>query len=386
MKIPDLASQGGESASTAESREVAFVDLGAIHRELAPEIDGAIREVVDQTDFILGRAVHDFEAAFAGYCGVACAIGVDSGFSALELSLRACDIGPGDEVITAANTFVATVAAIESTGATPVLVDVDPFTRNLDPIALERAIRPATRAVIPVHLYGRPAEMEEITALASAYGLRVIEDACQAHGARYKGRRAGALGDAAAFSFYPSKNLGAYGDGGIVVTNDDEIAERVRLLRNLGSRVRYVHEDKGFNHRLDTLQAAVLSSKLPVLDLHNDRRRVRAFAYRAELAGVPVTTPPESGHCDCVYHLYVIESDRRDELQDHLQRHGVATGIHYPVPIHLQPAYAALGEGEGSFPVSERLARTILSLPMHPHLELDAVAYVASCIAAFTRG
>jgi dTDP-4-amino-4,6-dideoxygalactose transaminase len=386
MKVDDLASNGHASVDGSSWREVPFVDLRAIHNELADEIDAAMRAVVSEADFILGGAVQVFEAAFAGYCGVRAAIGVDSGFSALELSLRACGIGPGDEVVTAANTFVATVAAIESAGATPVLVDVDPTTRNLDPDQLEGVIGAATRAVIPVHLYGRPAEMDEITAIARAHGLRIVEDACQAHGARYRNRRAGALGDVAAFSFYPSKNLGAYGDGGIIVTDDDEIADRARMLRNLGSRVRYVHELKGFNRRLDTLHAAVLATKLAHLDRHNERRREIARAYFEHLAGVAVTVPSESGHCEHVYHLFVIETARRDELQRHLQQAGVATGIHYPVPIHLQPAYASMQQGIGRYPVSERLASSVLSLPMYPHMPLDSVAYVASAIAAFTEG
>ena len=385
MKLNDLVAPGGASAVTPARPEVPFVDLRAAHRELAPEIDAAMRAVVDDADFILGGAVRAFEADFAAYCGVRVAVGVDSGFSALELALRACGVGPGDEVITAANTFVATVAAIESCGATPVLVDVDPRSHNLDPVQFEAAITPATRTVIPVHLYGRPAEMAAVVAIARAHGLSIVEDACQAHGARYRGRRAGSLGDAAAFSFYPSKNLGAYGDGGMVVTDDEAIAERVRMLRNLGSRVRYHHETKGFNRRLDTLQAAVLCSKLPHLDRHNDHRRAVAQRYGELLQCSNVTTPAESDDSESVYHLYVIETEHRDELQQHLDAAGIATGIHYPVPIHLQPAYASLGYGEGSFPISERLARRILSLPMYPHMPLESVSVVADAVESFPR-
>jgi dTDP-4-amino-4,6-dideoxygalactose transaminase len=385
MKVDDLVPRGGTSLVTSSRREVPFVDLRAIHRELATEIDAAMRAVVDAADFILGGAVEAFEAAFATYCGVRAAVGVDSGFSALELALRACGVGAGDEVVTAANTFIATVAAIESTGARPVLIDVDPVTRNLDPVQLADVIGPSTRAVIPVHLYGRPAEMDDLATIARAHGLAIVEDACQAHGARYRGRRAGSLGDAAAFSFYPSKNLGAYGDGGMVVTDDPEIAERVRLLRNLGSRVRYVHEEKGFNRRLDTLQAAILACKLPHLDRHNESRRAIAQAYRDHLPYAEITTPAECEHSESVHHLFVIEADRRDDLQQHLLREGIATGIHYPVPVHLQPAYASLGYGKGRFPVSERLAERVLSLPMYPHMPPESVAFVASAIAAFVR-
>ena len=381
MKANDLVA----SLVVPTRSEVPFVDLRAVHLELASEIETAMRGVVDQADFILGSAVQEFEADFASYCGVRAAVGVDSGFSALELALRACGVGAGDEVVTAANTFVATVAAIESAGAKPVLVDVDPISRNLDPIHLEAAIGPATRAVIPVHLYGRPADMDDITAIAKAYRLAVVEDACQAHGARYRGRRAGSLGDVAAFSFYPSKNLGAYGDGGIVVTDDEEIAERVRLLRNLGSRERYHHETRGFNRRLDTLQAAVVAAKLPNLDRHNARRRAIAHEYCELLAGVDVATPAESHDIECVYHLFVIETVHRDELQRHLHHERIATGIHYPVPVHLQPAYASLGYPGGSFPVSETLARHVLSLPMYPHLPFESVSVVARAVESFMR-
>jgi dTDP-4-amino-4,6-dideoxygalactose transaminase len=364
-------------------RLVRFVDLQAEYRGMKSELDAAISRVLERSDFVLGEAVRQLEEAFAGYCGVQHAIGVDSGFSALELSLRAMDIGPGDEVITAANTFYATAAAICSCGATPVLVDADPTTATLDPARLEAAITPATRAVIPVHLYGHPADMERIGAIATANGLRVLEDACQAHGARYRSRRTGGLGDAAAYSFYPSKNLGAFGDGGIVVTDDADLAERLRMLRNLGTRERNRHELRGFNRRLDTLQAAVVHAKLPALDDANDRRRWAAASYERALAGLPLELPSTAPWAEHVFHLYVIQTPERDRLRDHLEADGIETGIHYPFPIHLQPAHADLGYRAGDFPVTEGLAERILSLPMHPALTDDDLDHVTGSIMAF---
>lgn len=366
----------------APSESVPFVDLGWIHGLLADQIDKAVAGVLSRSDFILGGAVADFEAAFADYCEAAHAIGVDSGYSALELALRGHDVGPGAEVITAANTFVATVGAIEACGATPVLVDIDPATFNLEPALVEGAITPATRAIIPVHLYGRPAPMSEIARIAADHDLVVIEDACQAHGARYEGRRVGGLGNTAAFSFYPTKNLGALGDGGAIVTDDDAVAARIRKLRNLGSTVKYQHEIKGFNRRLDTLHAAVLAAKLPHLDDHNEWRQDVAAIYAELLADAPVELPvpaPPGGH---VYHLYVIQAPRREELQAHLAEHRVGTGIHYPIPIHLQPAYRSLGK-PGSFPVTESTAERILSLPMYAGISRQGVERTASLIAGF---
>lgn len=365
--------------------KVPFVDLQSEYQSIKEQVDGAIAGVLDRSDFILGQTVSDFEKAFAEYCEAEYAVGVDSGFSALELILRAYDIGAGDEVITAANTFIATALAISNCGARPVLVDADPDTFNLDPVQVEKAITPATKAILPVHLYGQPADMDPILALAQKHDLRVIEDACQAHGARYKGRRTGSLGDAAAFSFYPSKNLGAYGDGGIVVTDDAETAERVRLLRNLGQSVKYHHAIKGFNHRLDTLQATVLCTKLPRLDEANGSRREAAEVYNRLLADLPLNTPQEAPWAEHVYHLYVVEvaEEQREALQAYLAECGVATGIHYPIPIHLQPAYEELGYEAGAFPVTERFAERILSLPMYQGIPAEAVTYAADCIAAF---
>lgn len=362
---------------------IPFVDLQLEYQGIKDEIDTAIAGVLNRSDYILGKAVHEFESAFADFCEADFAIGVDSGYSALEMILRAYGIGPGDEVITAANTFIATALAISNCGARPVLVDVEPDTYNLDPALLESAITPATRAVIPVHLYGQPANMDLILAIAQKHGLRVIEDACQAHGARYKGRRTGSLGDAAAFSFYPSKNLGAYGDGGMIVTSDAAVAEQCRLLRNVGQAVRYQHEIKGFNHRLDSLQAAVLCVKLPYLDAGNGWRRETAVRYNNLLTNATLTTPTSADWAEHVYHLYIIQVDNRDELQAHLSQAGIATGIHYPIPIHRQPAYAELGYQPGDFPVTERLAQQILSLPMYPGITTEAVEQTSSMINNF---
>lgn len=362
---------------------IPFVDLQAEYQTIKDPINTAITGVLNRSDYVLGQAVRDFEAAFADYCQAAHAVGVDSGYSALELILKAYGVGPGDEVITAANTFIATALAISNCGAHPVFVDMDPQTYNLDPTKLEAAITPATRAIIPVHLYGQPADMDPIMAIARKHGLRVIEDACQAHGARYKGRRTGSLGDAAAFSFYPSKNLGAYGDGGMIVTNDQHVAEQARLLRNLGQPAKYQHQVKGYNHRLDTMQAAILCVKLPHLDAGNTARRDAAAAYNELLADSPVVTPEAATWAEHVYHLYVIRVNDREALQAQLNEAGVATGIHYPIPIHLQPAYAELNHKPGDFPVTEKYAAQILSLPMYPGISQEAVEYTANLIKAF---
>jgi dTDP-4-amino-4,6-dideoxygalactose transaminase len=363
--------------------KVPFVDLQAEYQAIKEDIDTAIAGVLNRSDYVLGQAVKDFEAAFAQYCEADHAIGVDSGYSALELILQAFNIGPGDEVITAASTFIATTLAISNCGARPVLVDMDAETYNLDPDLLEAAITPATKAIIAVHLYGQPADMDAIVAVARRHGLRVIEDACQAHGARYKGRRTGGLGDAAAYSFYPSKNLGAYGDGGMVVTNDAQVAEQVRLLRNLGQSVKYYHQVKGYNHRLDTIQAAILCAKLPHLDKGNASRRETADHFNKLLADVPMVTPVTPEWAEPVYHLYVIQVEDREALQAHLSEAGVATGIHYPIPIHLQPAYAELGYKQGDFPVTERAADRILSLPMYPGMSYEAIVYTVDAIKSF---
>ncbi len=370
----------------AATMDVPFVDLGAAHAAQRDQIDQAIAGVLERSDFVLGAAVEAFEQAFAAFCDAKHAVGVDSGFSALELSLRAHDIGAGDEVITAANTFVATVGAIDNVGALPVLVDVRPDTYTLDPDRIEAAITPATRAIIPVHLYGQPAQMAAINEIAAAHGLVVIEDACQAHGARYRGARAGSLGHAAAFSFYPAKNLGALGDGGMVVTDDPEIARRLRSLRNLGSTTKYQHDVKGFNRRLDTLHAAVLSVKLTRLDADNASRRRTARLYDMLLADAPVQTPRTSRDVEHVHHLYVIQADDRERLREHLSAAGIATGIHYPIPIHRQPAYDALARAGERYPVTDTAAPRILSLPMYPGMPDAAVAHTAGWIINFYSG
>ncbi|MCB0065331.1 MAG: DegT/DnrJ/EryC1/StrS family aminotransferase [Caldilineaceae bacterium] len=363
--------------------KIPFVDLKAQYRSIAPAVNAAIADVLENTDFILGRAVDEFETEFAAYCNADYAVGVDSGYSALELLLRAYEIGPGDEVITAANTFVATTFAISTCGATPVLVDADPVTYNLDPTKLEAAITPRTKAIMPVHLYGQPADMDPIMAIAQQHGLKVIEDAAQGHGGCYKSRSVGSLGDAAAFSFYPGKNLGAYGDGGACVTNDPEIVDRLRLLRNLGQRTKYNHEIKGFNRRLDTMQAAILRVKLPYLSQWNQERRRAAAEFNRLLQELPVVTPACPTDVEPVYHLYVIQTDAREALQAHLGAAGIATGMHYPKPIHLQQAYRELGYQPGDFPVAEALAEKILSLPIFPELTNDDVAYITETISAF---
>lgn len=365
---------------------VRFVDLAAQDAAYHPAIHDALDRLLERPDWILGEEVAAFEHEFADYCGVAHAVGTDSGLSALELALRAFEIGPGDEVITAANTFVATALAVSHAGATPVLVDADAESSCLDPSLLDAAVTGRTRAIVPVHLYGRPADMEPILAVARAHALVVIEDACQAHGARYRGRRVGSLGDAAAFSFYPAKNLGAYGDGGIVVTDDAGVADRVRLLRNYGQRTKNLHEVQGYNRRLDTLQAAILRLKLARLDRANAARRAAAALYADELADAGVTLPPlELDDQTSVWHLYVVRSGHRDLLREFLASRGIETGIHYPTPVHLQPAYRGLGYVSGQFPVSERLADEVLSLPMHAAITATSVRKVAAAIREFGR-
>lgn len=364
--------------------QVPFVDLTAQYADIQHDVDEAIQRVLRKGDFILGQDVELFETEFATYCEAGHAVGVDSGTSALELILRAYAIGAGDEVITVANTFIASALAIVATGAKPVLVDVDPVTFNLDVAQLEAAITPRTRAVLPVHLYGQPAPMQPILATARRHGLVVVEDACQAHGARYQGRRAGALADAAAFSFYPAKNLGAYGDGGMVVTDDAQIAQTVRMLRNYGQRRKYYHETIGFNRRLDTLQAAVLRVKLRHLDAWNAARRSHARLYNTLLSGSGVDLPVEAEGVESVYHLYVIRSAQRDALQAHLAAQGIATGIHYPLPLHQQRAFSDLGYSQGDFPVTEQCAAHILSLPMYPELSRAMIEHTADAIREFT--
>jgi dTDP-4-amino-4,6-dideoxygalactose transaminase len=360
--------------------QVPFVDLRAQHDALAPEIERAVRQVFERGDFILGAAVERFEAEFAAYIGTKHAIGVASGLDAIELALRAAGIGPGDEVITVANTFIATVLAILAVGARPVLVDADPERYTIDPAGLSAAITSRTRAIVPVHLFGQPVDVDAVLTAARRHNLFVVEDAAQAHGARLNGQRAGQFGHAAAFSFYPSKNLGAYGDGGMVVTSDDRTAETLRQLRNYGQRAKYDHAIAGISSRLDTVQAAILRVKLPHLDDWNAARRRHAAAYTERLSA-RVQTPIEAAGVEHVYHLYVIETERRDAMQQQLRAREISTGIHYPIPVHLQEACASLGYRAGDFPVTERAAARMLSLPMYPELTAMQIDYVAEAIA-----
>jgi len=367
--------------------KIPFLDLKLQTADCADEIQSAMDQVVTDCNFVLGRQVEEFETAFSAYCECEHAIGVASGFDALKLILRAMDIGPGDEVITTSHTFIATALAISSVGATPVLVEVDADTYTMDPRRIEAAITERTKAIMPVHLYGQTADMEPILGIARKHGLKVIEDACQAHGARDKGRRAGSIGDAAAFSFYPGKNLGAFGDGGVVTTSDAVLAKRIRTLRNYGSSVKYVHEELGENSRLDTLQAAVLSVKLKRLDAGNDARRVAAALYSEQLRGIgDLITPSIREDSEPVFHLYVIQTAQRDALQQFLLEKGVDCLIHYPVPVHLQKAYSSRGWKKGDFPLTEALAGRILSLPIFPGITEEQVEFVCDAIQSFYKG
>jgi dTDP-4-amino-4,6-dideoxygalactose transaminase len=365
-----------------DAAPVPFLDLAALHAGIEDELSAAMQAVLRRGRFILGEEVAQFEAEYAHYCGAQHCVGVGNGLDALHLILRAYGVGPGDEVIVPANTFIATILAVSYAGAAPVLVEPDERTYNIDSAAMERAITPRTRAVIPVHLYGQPAEMSTVAELARHHRLKVIEDAAQAHGARYRGRRAGTLGDAAAFSFYPGKNLGALGDGGAVVTDDPELARRIRLLRNYGSEAKYDHELPGFNSRLDELQAAVLRIKLRRLDGWNERRRQAAAYYLREIRNAHVTLPHVAEHAHPVWHLFVVRSPRRDALRGALARASIETGIHYPVPAHLQAACAALAVPAGSLPLTERLHEQVVSLPIGPTIREEQLARVVSVINA----
>ncbi len=366
---------------------VPFVDLKAQYRSIKPEVDEAIGRVLETTAFILGPAVEEFERAFADYLGAEFCVGVSNGTAAVQLALAGCGVAAGDEVILPANTFIATAEAVSALGAVPVLVDCERDSSNIDAGRVEAAITPRTRAVVPVHLYGQPADLDPVFDVARRRGLEVVEDAAQAHGARYKGRRVGALGRAGAFSFYPGKNLGAYGEGGAVVTSDADVARRLRLLRDHGSERKYEHEIVGHNYRLEGIQGAVLSVKLERLDGWNARRREHAARYRQLLAPLEesgaLSLPREMPYAEHVYHLFVVRSDERGELQKHLAAAGVQTGIHYPVPVHLQPAYASLGHTPGDFPEAERQASRVLSLPMFAELTEEQLARVAESVAAW---
>ena len=359
---------------------IPFLDLKAQYASIKPEVDAAIQAVLDSCGYILGPEVAKLEEEFAAYSGAKFGIGVNSGTSALHLSLLAAGIGPGDEVITVPFTFVATVAAIEYSGARPVFVDIDPDTFNMDPALIEAAITPRTRAIIPVHLHGLMAEMDPILEIARRHNLIVIEDACQAHGAEYKGKRAGSLGDLAAFSFYPGKNLGAYGEGGMVVTSDAELAKKVRMLRDWGAEKKYHHVLKGYNYRLEGIQGAVLRVKLRHLEAWTEGRRRAAAHYDRLLAGTGVVVPRPKPYQRHVYHVYAIRTRQRQAWQEALNAEGIQTGIHYPFPVHLLPAYADLGYKAGAFPHAEQAAAEVLSLPMFPELTVEQCEAVARVI------
>lgn len=367
------------------AQQIPLVDLQAQYATIQPAIDDAIRRVVTGAQFIMGPDVAAFEGEFAAWCAAPACVGVGSGTAALELTLRALGIGPGDEVITVAHTFIATAEAISATGATPVFVDIDPQSYNLDPAAFAAAITPATRAVMPVHLYGQPADMTRIGAIAAQHDLAVIEDAAQAHGATWCGKRVGNWGDAACFSFYPGKNLGAYGDAGAVVTHRAELAATVRSLRNHGRRSKYTHDQIGYGHRIDTLQAAILRAKLPYLQAWTAARRRLAARYTALLAGCEIVLPYVPAEADPVWHLYVIRTPQRDALLQALEKAGIGAGVHYPLPLHLQPAYAHLGYGVGALPVSEAVAATCLSLPLYPEMSDAQQDQVVAAVRQFVE-
>ena len=359
---------------------IPFVDLKAQYAGIKTEVNAAIQGILDSCQFTLGAEVAEFEKEFAGYSGAEIGVGVNTGTSALHLALLAADIGPGDEVITVPFTFVATVAAIVYTGATPVLVDIDPVTFTMDPAVLEAAITPRTKAVMPVHLYGQMADMDPILAVARKHKLVVIEDAAQAHGAEYKGRRAGSVGDMGCFSFYPGKNLGAYGEGGMVVTDNPEYARKIRMLRDWGAEKKYQHVLKGYNYRLEGIQGAVLRVKLRHLEAWTEARRAAAARYDEALAGSGVATPRALAHNRHVYHIYAIRTSNRQAWMDALAAQDIQSGIHYPIPVHLLPAYADLGYKSGDFPQSEAAASEVMSLPMFPELTAAQTDTVSAAI------
>ena len=365
--------------------DLPLVDLGRQYRSIKDEVDTALLDAVASTDYVLGEELSRFEHDFAEYCGVRHCVGVGSGTAALHLVLEAFGVSRGDEVIAPANTFFGTVAPVLRLGATPVLVDCDEETATIDPEEVSAAIGPRTKGVLAVHLYGHPSNMGPLHDLCTGHGLFLVEDAAQAHGARYRGHRIGGLADAAAFSFYPSKNLGAYGDGGAVTTDDDELAERIGLLRNLGQTSKYIHRAAGWNERLDTVQAAVLRVKLRHLDGWNDLRRRHAEAYIEALAEIGVRTPAAASWAEHVWHIFAVRTPRRDDLRSALADEGIATGLHYPVPLHLQPALAPLNSKVGAFPVTEALASELLSLPMFPELEPYEIERVADVVGIWAH-
>jgi dTDP-4-amino-4,6-dideoxygalactose transaminase len=359
---------------------VPFLDLNAQHVELRSELDAAFRRVLESGWFILGSEVDAFELEYARYCEAQYCVGVANGLDALQLALLALGVGPGDDVIVPSHTFIATWLAVSRCGATPVPVEPDEATFNIDPALIEAAITARTKVIVPVHLYGQPADLDPILAIARKHDLKVLEDAAQAHGARYKRRRIGGHGHAVAWSFYPSKNLGALGDGGAVTTDDPALADRLRLLRNYGSKLKYVHELQGVNSRLDPIQAAFLRVKLKALDRWNDRRRAIASRYLDELSRAGLGMPKVPDWAEPVWHLFVVRDEARDRLRQHLDGAGIATMVHYPIPPHLQEAYLSSGFVQGEFPIAERIATRSLSLPMGPHLDDESVRRVVGAL------
>ena len=365
---------------------IPIVDLKAQYQSIKGEIDSAVAKVLESGRYVLGEEVASFEREFARYCGSSQAVAVNSGTSALHLSLLAAGVGPGDEVVTVPFTFVATIAAIRYTGAVPVFVDIEPESYTMDVTRLETAITPKTKVILPVHLYGQAADMDPILKLARQHGLTVIEDAAQAHGAEYKGRRVGGLGALGCFSFYPSKNLGACGEGGIVVTGNPEHADVLRRLRDWGQGQKYVHEIKGFNCRMDGLQGAILGVKLRHLEEWTEARQTHARRYDELLSDTPISAPVEMPYNRHVYHIYAIRTPHRDALHEALGAKGIVTGLHYPIPIHMQPAHADLGYTPGDFPVSEQAAHEVLSLPLYPELPESAPGKVTEALMEALAG
>lgn len=364
--------------------QIPLVDLKAQYLSIKKEIDEAIQRVLNKCNFIMGDEVKEFEEELASFCSAKYAVGVSSGTDALLLALKAINIQPGDEVITVPNTFIATTEAITMAGGKIKFVDIDEETFNIDTNKIESAITNKTRAILPVHLYGQPANMDPIIDLAKKYNLKVIEDAAQAHGAEYNNKRVGALGDIGIFSFYPGKNLGAYGDAGAVVTNDPDISNKIAMLRNHGRTKKYEHEYEGYNCRLDTLQAAILRVKLKYINSWNEARRNHAYSYRKLLQNTDIILPTEQKDCKHIYHIFAVRTADRDNLLNKLKNEGIGAGIHYPIPLHLQPAYRYLGYKKGDFPITEKCAREIISLPMYPELDEVKIKRIAEAISKFT--
>jgi len=383
LNMLNQSNNGQAGGQEPAPREVPLLDPVAQYESLKEPLHEAIRGVLESGVYIMGPAVAGFEEAVADYCGVKHAIGVANGTDALLLTLDALGVGPGDEVITTPFTFFATAEVVSRLGATPVFVDIEPDTYNIDAALLEQAITARTKAILPVHLFGQPADMGAIMAIAERHGLFVVEDACQAIGSRYRGRAAGSIGTAGCFSFFPTKNLGGSGDGGLIVTNDDELAQRIRVLRVHGSNPKYYHAVVGYNSRLDALQAAMLAVKLPHLDAWNAARRERALAYHETLWDLPIQLPAEADDRYPVYHLYIIQTDRRDELLRYLAERGIASGVYYPVPLHLQRVYEPLGYGIGSLPVAERAALGTMALPLYPEMSDEQQECVIMAVRQF---